>query len=762
MPASFEGPLWGIAAVSLLAGVAAAALAILAVGTLRRSVRRLADLLADLRRHPLVGDVPVDSDPSLRALSLELGHLLADLRGRVRELQGRSADLQGLADGPPDVALVALDPDWQVTSFSRGAANLTRWRADDILNRHVEALFAPGEWERILPKLARRSLRDAGIVETVRLLRRDGGTFPAQVSLAGGGDRAGTEGGMILAARDLTEEKELEGRLRESEERYRRLVEGLHDGVFIVQGHRLAYANPALARLMGVAPEALERLSFKDLIESRDLLRVLEVLRRAESGEEPSGTIDCRLRRQDGPPVQARLAWAAIEFRGGRAVIGTLADLTERARFERALAGSEARLQATLEATGDGILVLGFPPGGPEVALANRAFCELFGVTPQAILGLPEADLRRRLVARSSDPPALEAFLSGARPGAEGRLEGVEIAAPRRALVDLALGPVRSAAGEDLGVILTVREMTARADAERDLRQSVADLSKAKTDLEVAYRELAEAQKTLAQRNQQLESLNAELKSLDEMKSNLLANVSHELHTPLVSIKGYTEMILRRKLGPLTPEQERGLAVALKNIDRLVEMIDNLLSFSRMEKGETQLNLEDAPFWQMVDEAIDLVGERIKKKSIQVTTQYETDDLVVRGDRTKVLQVLTNLLTNAVKFNREGGQIRVTARRGPKGFIEVEVADTGIGIPPEAQDKIFERFYQVESSPNRRYEGTGIGLSIVRDILRLHGCSIRVASEPGQGSSFTFTLPLARDREPSPARPPAGRDRARE
>jgi two-component system phosphate regulon sensor histidine kinase PhoR len=164
----------------------------------------------------------------------------------------------------------------------------------------------------------------------------------------------------------------------------------------------------------------------------------------------------------------------------------------------------------------------------------------------------------------------------------------------------------------------------------------------------------------------------------------------------------------------------------------------------------------------MVDEAIDLVGERIKKKSIQVTTQYETDDLVVRGDRTKVLQVLTNLLTNAVKFNREGGQIRVTARRGPKGFIEVEVADTGIGIPPEAQDKIFERFYQVESSPNRRYEGTGIGLSIVRDILRLHGCSIRVASEPGQGSSFTFTLPLARDREPSPARPPAGRDRARE
>jgi PAS domain S-box-containing protein len=758
METSFEAPLWGIAVVSLLAGVAAAALAILAVGTLRRAIRRLADQLADLRRHALVGEVPIESDPALRALSLELNHLLAELRGRVHELQGRSADLQGLADGPPDVALVGLDPDWQVISFSRGAVNLTRWDRDDVLSRHVEALFAPGEWERLLPKLARRSLRESGISDTVRLQRRDGSVFPAQVSMA----RAGAPGGMLLAARDLSEEKALERRLRESEERYRRLVEGINDGVFIVQGHRLIYANPALARMVDVEREALQALSFRDLIDTRDLLRVLEILRRAEGGEEPSGEIGCRLQRRSGPPVEARLTWASIEFRGGRAVIGTIADLTERARFERTLAESEARLGATLESTGDGIVVLGGGAKGPTVTLANRAFCGLFGLEPEDLMGRPEAELRRALRSRCASPETLETFLAGLRPGAEGRLEGLEIASPRRALVDLIVGPVRSASGEELGTIVTARDLTARADAEREVHQSLSDLSKAKADLEVAYRELAEAQKALAQRNQQLETLNAELKSLDEMKSNLLANVSHELHTPLVSIKGYTEMILKRKLGPLTPEQERGLAVALKNIDRLVEMIDNLLSFSRMEKGETQLNLEDVPFWQIVDEAVDLVGERIKKKNIQVTTQYETDDLVVRGDRTRILQVLTNLLTNAVKFNQENGRITVTARRGPKGFMEVDVADSGIGIPPEAREKIFERFYQIESGPNRRYEGTGIGLSIVRDILRLHGCSIRVSSEPGKGSTFTFTLPLVHDHEASTARPPAGRGRTRE
>jgi signal transduction histidine kinase len=275
-------------------------------------------------------------------------------------------------------------------------------------------------------------------------------------------------------------------------------------------------------------------------------------------------------------------------------------------------------------------------------------------------------------------------------------------------------------------------------------------------------RELSETRAGLQEKNEQLERLNSELRSLDEMKSNLLANVSHELHTPLVSIKGYTEMILKRKLGPLTPEQERGLAVAQKNIDRLIELIDNLLSFARLETGETQLRVEDIPLFQLVDEAVDLVSERIRRRNLSVTTQYESDDLVVRGDRVKLGQVFTNLLTNAVKFNRDGGRIAIAARRGRGGFLDIEVADTGIGIPPEEQEKIFERFYQVESGPKRRYEGTGIGLAIVRDILRLHGGNIRVQSTPGQGSTFEFSLPLGRKTEPSDTRQPSGRGRARE
>src|SRR5262249_29905815 len=157
--------------------------------------------------------------------------------------------------------------------------------------------------------------------------------------------------------------------------------------------------------------------------------------------------------------------------------------------------------------------------------------------------------------------------------------------------------------GAGLGIILTARDVTESKVNERRVARNLEEIARAKADLETACRDLTETQKILAERNAQLERLNAELKSLDEMKSNLLANVSHELHTPLVSIKGYTEMIVKRRLGPLTPEQERGLAVALKNIDRLIAMIDNLLSFSRLEQGTTQLTLEDVPLWQIVDEA---------------------------------------------------------------------------------------------------------------------------------------------------------------
>jgi PAS domain S-box-containing protein len=744
----------------LLFAVTALALAVAggcawALSRVRQGARDLGRDLAALRRHPLVGAVPPAAHAALDDAARELGLLVDDLRGHVVRAQDRASAMQALADGPSDVALVGLDSEWLVASFSRGAARLTGWAPDEIAGRHVEALFAPGEWERLLPKLARRSVREEGFAESVALLTRAGESRPCRVSVGPGGAAAG---GTLLVARDLASEIELERRLRLSEERHRRLVEEVRDGVVVLQAGRVAYANPALARILGREGESLQGRPFKDLIESRDLLRVVDLLSRAERGAAEAGETSCRLVTPGRPPIEARLTWSATEYQGRRAVFCTVADLTERTRHERVLVESEARQRATLDAAGDGLVVLADAGRGLAVTLANPAFLSLAratggleGVAPSALAG-----------GLGIGVDLVEGLVAEARAGSAARRDGVETVREPRAILDLAAAPVRARGGEILGVVLTARDVTARVDQERALRATVDELTAAKSGLEASIRELGEARTTLSERNTALERLNTELRSLDEMKSGLLANVSHELHTPLVSIKGYTEMILKRKLGPLTPEQERGLQVANKNIDRLIELIDNLLSFARLETGEARLTIEDIPLWQLVDEAVELVSERIRRRNISVTTQYESDDLVVRGDRVKLGQVFTNLLTNAVKFNRDGGRISLAGRRAGGGFIEVEVSDSGIGIPADQQEKIFERFYQVESGPRRRYEGTGIGLSIVRDILRLHGGAIRVQSVPEEGSTFTFTLPMARRSAAGDSRPAAGRTRTRD
>jgi len=715
----------------------------------RRGIERLIAQVVELRRHPLIGGLTPEASPDLRQLGQSFNDLVRDLREQIEASRGRALDLQALTDGPPDLALIGLDADWQVAHFSRGASALTRWPIEEIQGRHVEILFAAGEWENLLPKLARRTLLDAGFDARVRLQRRDGETFAARLSVRKTAGRAGEGDLLLLMARDLSEEEDLERRLRASEQRYRQLVEEVRDGIMILRQGRIVYANPALARILGIDRERLGGMRFKELIDGRDLLPVVEQIQAAERGETPQGEASCRLAGPDGGTIEARLTWAGSTYEEGRAVFTTVVDLTERARSQRVLMESEARLRATLQATGDGIVVFGETARGGRVSMANRAFCVLFGLAPERLVGMPEAEAWELLIGRSANPGLLRDFLERVRSSPEVWQEGVEISTPRRALVDLLAGTIRSTDGQTFGQILTVRDVTARADGERRLKKSLEELSATRVELEKSCRDIEAARKELSERNERLESLNTELRSLDEMKSNLLANVSHELHTPLVSIKGYTEMIVRRRLGPLTPEQERGLSVAMRNIDRLIEMIDNLLSFARLERGETRLTLEDMPLWQVVDEAIETVAERIRKKNLSVSTSYETDDLVVRGDRVKFGQVFINLLTNAIKFNREGGSVTIAARRGRAGFVDVEVKDTGVGIAPDEVSRIFERFYQTESGAGRRYEGTGIGLSIVRDILRLHGCSIQVASEQGKGSVFSFTLPLARASKPA-------------
>jgi signal transduction histidine kinase len=232
-------------------------------------------------------------------------------------------------------------------------------------------------------------------------------------------------------------------------------------------------------------------------------------------------------------------------------------------------------------------------------------------------------------------------------------------------------------------------------------------------------------------------------KEIERMKSNFLSVVSHELRTPLHSIKGFVEIILMGKTGPVTALQEDFLQTVRGQTTVLQRMIDDLLEFSRMEAGRAKLQLSEVSLPAMAHGVITKLVPLAEEGRLQLLLDMPDDLPEVDGDRVRLEQVLTNLVENAIKFTPPGGHIRVSGRvLGDR--VQLIIADTGIGIPPEEQEKVFNRFYQVDGSERRAYRGTGLGLSICKHIVERHCGRIWVESDgvSGHGSRFHVELPI--------------------
>lgn len=240
-----------------------------------------------------------------------------------------------------------------------------------------------------------------------------------------------------------------------------------------------------------------------------------------------------------------------------------------------------------------------------------------------------------------------------------------------------------------------------------------------------------------------LETANRELATLDRMKTDLLANVSHELRTPLAAIRGYVEFIQEGQLGPTTDAQRKGLEVCLRNSERLTRTINMLLDFSRMELGRVPVRPAPFQIGRLITQIVSGIESDARKRRIRLRTLVAPEMKAVEGDRDRLTQVLENLITNALKFTPDGGEVEVGARPSADGHrVEVWVADTGIGIPPEERARVFDKFYQTDGSATRKFGGIGLGLAIVKSILDAHGTEIVVdGRDGGSGSVFRFSLP---------------------
>ncbi len=292
------------------------------------------------------------------------------------------------------------------------------------------------------------------------------------------------------------------------------------------------------------------------------------------------------------------------------------------------------------------------------------------------------------------------------------------------------------------------------ATATEAFNRMVGDLTRSRQELElyqshledkVAERtgDLARANDILSRTNRSLEAANEKLRELDRLKSNFLGIATHELKTPVTVVGGYLEYLQTGAMGGLTELQLEVVKAAHLSCERMTDLISDMLDLTKIESGKLPISPSTRPLRGTVDRAIAHLAPLITRKGVEVRFAGGLEETAL-FDQDRLEQVLVNLVGNAVKFTPAGGRITLSARmkvEGKRNFLQVSVADTGIGISREDLPRVFDEFAQV--GPPDKEEGTGLGLAICRRIVTAHGGTIGVKSEPGKGSTFFFTLPIA-------------------
>jgi signal transduction histidine kinase len=349
----------------------------------------------------------------------------------------------------------------------------------------------------------------------------------------------------------------------------------------------------------------------------------------------------------------------------------------------------------------------------------NQSFCAMFGLDPP-LVGRQAAEVVPRISAVFADP---EYFLR-------------RVAEVFRTRQPMTGEQMLSADGRTLEADYWPLFVDGRYRGDVSLAWDMSDRSR----LEEQRRLEAEhnARRLAEQAQRQLAEQNERLRKLDEDRNQFLAIVSHELRTPLTSIISFTELI-RGEADGLSPDGLKFLDIIERNADRLHRLIGDLLMLERLEAGALPLELTEVAVPELAADAVRSASAAAAKQGITVEVST-SDGPVVRGDQRRLLQVLDNLIANAVKFSHRNGQVRVTAAfSGPAWRIDV--ADSGIGIPPDEAGQLFSRFVRASNARTAGLPGTGLGLSVVKVLVEMHGGHVEVASTLGQGSTFSVYLP---------------------
>ncbi|MBN2133333.1 MAG: PocR ligand-binding domain-containing protein, partial [Sedimentisphaerales bacterium] len=500
--------------------------------------------------------------------------------------------------------------------------------------------------------------------------------------------------------------------LQDSEERLRSMTAAAHDAIIMMDEHGdVSFWNHAAQIMFGYSQGEARARNLRDLLAPvgyQDACRQ-QVVPVREGGQCPASgrTLELTALRRNGEQFPIELSIAPVRLDESYQTVGIIRDISERRRTHEILDRKQKNLEAIFDAAPFGMLLVN---EHHAVVRANDAVRQMSGQEYQEILG---QDVCRAL-ACARRPPAPDEPGSSCQECSLGRFirATLESGTP---VHGVEARPVLNDNGEHVRPWLSVSVVPVDIDGGQHVVVALHDIT---------GRKRAEA----------------ELRETMDLKSQFISTVSHELRTPLTAIREAIIIVADEVAGKLKKDQKHFLGIARRNVDRLARLIDDVLDFQKLSAGKMEFQKQPHSVAQTVEDAYTTMSPHARKKKVHLSSDIEAGLPPAVYDSDRIMQVLTNLVSNAIKFTPEGGTVSLSARRAHDNLV-LQISDSGMGIPKEALPKIFNRFYRVHR-PGREIKGTGLGLAIVHKIVTGHGGRIDVESEVDKGTTFRVTLPL--------------------